>query len=191
MTSLPWSGVVLAGGSSRRFGRTKALAPIGAVPLIRRSLDALSEAGPDELYIVGGDAPGLADLGCAVEADRWPGEGPLGGIVTALGLARCERVVVWSCDLVSPSPALASGLLVHLEEAEAEVAVPRLDGRPQVLCSAWRRAARSVLEQAFVEGTRAPVQVLARLEVVEVEGFEPEWMRDADRPEDLERYASS
>jgi molybdenum cofactor cytidylyltransferase len=62
------AGVVLAAGTSRRFGSQKLLASVGGVPLVRRSVESLLEASLDEILVVlGSDAPAvgaaLAGLG--------------------------------------------------------------------------------------------------------------------------------
>ena len=41
------SGVVLAGGASRRFGRDKRAEPVAGVPLLRRAVDAVTEVSDD------------------------------------------------------------------------------------------------------------------------------------------------
>jgi molybdenum cofactor cytidylyltransferase len=48
------SGVVLAAGESRRFGSTKQVVPLGGKPLAQHAVDALAEAGLDEIVIVTG-----------------------------------------------------------------------------------------------------------------------------------------
>jgi molybdenum cofactor cytidylyltransferase len=48
------SGVVLAAGSSTRFGSTKQLAVVDGKPLPQHAIDALSEAEVDELLVVTG-----------------------------------------------------------------------------------------------------------------------------------------
>lgn len=93
-------GAVLTGGASRRMGRTKALVPYRGAPLAARVLFALGDGGCDPVVLVGGDAEELAVLGFPVLPDRWPDEGPLGGVLSALGaLGEAESVVVTACDL--------------------------------------------------------------------------------------------
>jgi molybdopterin-guanine dinucleotide biosynthesis protein A len=74
---------VLAGGQSRRFGSDKALAQIAGEALIMRVARVMGAGEP--VWIVGGDGAGYEALcpGAGV-ADRWPGEGPLGGVGSAL-----------------------------------------------------------------------------------------------------------
>jgi molybdenum cofactor cytidylyltransferase len=46
------AAIVLAAGASRRFGSQKLLAPVGGVPLVRRSVERLLESSLDELVVV-------------------------------------------------------------------------------------------------------------------------------------------
>jgi molybdenum cofactor cytidylyltransferase len=48
------AGVVLAAGTSRRFGSQKLLASVGGMPLVRRSVEALLAAALDEIVVVVG-----------------------------------------------------------------------------------------------------------------------------------------
>ena len=79
-----FSGAVLCGGQSRRFGRDKATYVFNGTPLAKISLLALREAGASEIFSIGGDADALGDMGFSAVPDEHPGEGPLGGIICAL-----------------------------------------------------------------------------------------------------------
>jgi molybdopterin-guanine dinucleotide biosynthesis protein A len=83
------AGFVLAGGGSTRFGRDKALVEIGGETLLARLCTALRRVTPDVTIV--GSREKYGGLGFACVADRWPGEGPLGGIITALSVTR-ERL---------------------------------------------------------------------------------------------------
>jgi len=76
------TGFVLAGGASRRFGSHKALAEIAGEALISRLCKVLRGA-TSSVEIIGPSAM-YSQFGFPCIADRWPGEGPLGGIITAL-----------------------------------------------------------------------------------------------------------
>ena len=86
-----FSGAVLCGGRSRRFGRDKAIYEHNGTPLAKISLLALREAGASVVFSIGGDADALADMGFRAVPDDHPGEGPLGGIICALRQAALFR----------------------------------------------------------------------------------------------------
>src|SRR5256885_8246683 len=76
------AGYILAGGGSTRFGRDKALAEIGGRPMLEGMIELLqSVTRPVKIVGVAGK---YAAFGAEIVEDRWPGEGPLGGIITAL-----------------------------------------------------------------------------------------------------------
>ncbi|HEV7719921.1 MAG TPA: NTP transferase domain-containing protein, partial [Iamia sp.] len=146
-------GAVLCGGASRRMGRDKALVPIDGVALARRVADALVAGGCVRVLAVGGDAAALAALGLEPVLDRWPGEGPLGGLATALSATdEGDRLVLAPCDLLHPS-AVVAALLGALAAPEVEAVSVRVGDRVQWLPSAWRVTARRAAEVAdLVDG---------------------------------------
>src|SRR6202167_3194575 len=79
------AGFVLAGGSSRRFGQDKALVKIGDQVLLSRLCFVLREVARSVMIVGAPDKYGRVGMQCL--PDRWPVDGPLGGIVTALGVS--------------------------------------------------------------------------------------------------------
>ena len=84
------SGVVLAGGLSRRLGRDKAVEPIGGEPLIQRVISRLSQVSSQTVVVV--NEPGRATAlpipdSATVAVDIYPNKGSLGGIFTGLSAA--------------------------------------------------------------------------------------------------------
>ena len=190
--TVAFDGAVLAGGASRRMGSDKALvdAP-GGRPLVVVGVEALRAAGALEVVVVGGDGPALQGLGLPWVPDRFPGEGPLGGIVTALHATRADLVVVMACDMPGVGPEVPAALVRALAAAPgAGVAVAVVGDREQPLTACWRRSvALEVLTSAYDAGERAPRFVLAALNPVRVDGLPLEQLVDVDCPEDLRRYA--
>jgi molybdenum cofactor guanylyltransferase len=92
------SGIVLAGGQSRRMGRDKALIELQGKPIIQYALDALASMC-DERIVVANDTAIYARFGVPVVADLIPGKGSLGGIYSGLQAARGEYVIAVACDM--------------------------------------------------------------------------------------------
>lgn len=63
------SGVVLAAGTGSRFGATKQLVPVEGKPLAQHAVDALVEAGVDELVLVTGHDAVRVAAGLKLPAD--------------------------------------------------------------------------------------------------------------------------
>ncbi|RMH70409.1 MAG: molybdenum cofactor guanylyltransferase [Actinomyces sp.] len=180
---VPFSAAVLAGGASRRMGRDKALIELDGLLLVERALVSLAAAGAREVFVVGGDRSRLAARGHRVVADIHPGQGPLGGIITALATSRHPVTAVLACDLVDPSPVPVTSLLGAL--GTSQVAVPHVEGRDEWLHAVWRREAREPLEAAFAGGARAVRTAGEVLAVTRLCDADPCWFADADTPGEL------
>ncbi len=182
-------GAVLAGGASRRMGRPKALLHVDGVAMVRRVADALLDGGCSTVTAVGGDPERLAALGLATVPDDHPGEGPLGGIITALRRAPGARsVLVAACDLPWLTPeAVAAVRAAAPRDAVAVASSPRREP----LLARWPVAALAELEAAFAAGERAVHAVLAGLSTPLVLVPVPAAaVRNVNRPEDLPPEAS-
>ncbi len=181
-------GAVLCGGASRRMGRDKALVEVDGVALARRVADALTAGGFDRVLAIGGDATALAALGLEPVPDRWPGEGPLGGLATALAAAAGGDVLVLApCDLVHPAPDVVATLASALAVAPAVEAVAvRVEERVQWLPSAWW-VTPGVVERlaALVVGGARRLDAVAPVVAHRVVALAPDQVADADTPDDL------
>jgi molybdopterin-guanine dinucleotide biosynthesis protein A len=180
--AVPFVAAVLTGGSSRRMGRDKATLPIDGRAMAQRVAGAAVEAGAHRVVVIGQPVEGLTHL-----ADDRPGEGPLGGVVSALRWAGADPVVVLACDLLRPSaPAIAQAVVVLVGDPSAAVAVPVVDGRDQWLHAAWRpREALAALEVAFARGERSLHRAVSAIAVIRYAGGEPSAFGDADTIADL------
>src|SRR5258708_18970689 len=77
-----FDGFVQAGGGSTRFGTDKALVRLEGKTMLQRTGELLAGVCHDVTIVAA--AGKYADAPWPVIADRWPGHGPLGGILTAL-----------------------------------------------------------------------------------------------------------
>ncbi len=126
-------------------------------------------------------APGkYAAFGVEIVADRWPGEGPLGGIITALedaarSAARRDWNLIVSCDM----PFLTQEWLKFLEEratkSTAQVVLPHSASGPEPLCACWRTEALESLRSGFASGVRKVTDGIALLQAEVLDG--KDWKR--------------
>lgn len=181
------------------MGTDKAFVEVDGRPMVRHVADALEAAGCERVIAVGGSQPRLTALGLTVVEDRWPGEGPLGGIITALGESDelgAPLVLVVGCDLPSVTSTTLVGLVAALRAADpavtadgvadvvADVAVARTD-RDEPLCAAWAVVpALAELGPSFDAGERAVHRAMARLRVARVPVGRAE-LHNVNRPDDL------
>ena len=147
------TGIILAGGLSRRLGRDKAVEPINGQPLIGRVMDTLSGIA-DELVVVvntpqrGRELP-LPDSAVAA-VDIYPNAGSLGGIFTGLSAASNQWGIVTACDMPFLNIDLLSNLLSFRESHDA--VVPVLDHRPEPTHAAYSKVCLAAIEARLEAG---------------------------------------
>lgn len=124
MRKLEITGVVLAGGESRRMGRNKALLEIEGRSLLERSLDVLNRVFR-EVIISSRDSEIYAGLSFPVIEDRVKGRGPLGGLYSVLPAAKYDYVFLAACDMPFLNEEVIRYLYRKVEDYDAVV--------PQVL----------------------------------------------------------
>ena len=181
---LNFSAAILTGGRSSRMGTDKALMRIEGVPMALRVANALRAAGATDVVAVGGDVQSLQQLGLRTVPDGAPGEGPLGGILSAVRAATESVVVVTACDM----PWIEAAQIVPLVEAlapsqKAVVAASTATGHLQPLHAAWRVEALAELQRIFDEGERAPRRAIRALAHVTIELGDGRWSTDLDTPD--------
>jgi molybdenum cofactor guanylyltransferase len=168
-------GFVLAGGKSSRMGRDKALLEIAGKPLLKRAAELLEPLTASVTLI--GKPQRYSHLGLPVLADRWPGEGPLGGIVTALETSRALWCLILACDMPFLTPEWLTWLVeraVALEGMDAaDAVVPESARGLEPLCAAYRITCAVPLAAAFARGGRKVTDAIAELELEKIP--ETEW----------------
>lgn len=147
------------------MGRDKALVPVDGSPMAQRVAAAMTQAGCDPVVLVGGDAHRLGSLGLMVLDDRWPGEGPLGAIITVLEHTRVPTVVA-ACDLPWLDATTVRSLTSLDGSTDAVDVVLATTDRDELMCACWMPSALPELLRHFVAGQRAIHVALATLRVV-------------------------
>lgn len=173
-----WAGgIVLAGGRSRRMGRSKAELRIGDATMLTSVLAALRQGLPAGAPLVVVAAPDLPlprlppEIGVATDAVA--DEGPLRGLeaglaaLTSRGVpggqadgAGPERAFVSSCDVPLLRPAFVARML-ELSEGW-DIAVPVTDGRPHPLGAVYRAGLLGLVRELLAAGDRRPAFLFER-----------------------------
>ena len=164
------AGAVLCGGNSRRMGTDKALVEVAGVAMAARVAAALDAGGCAPVVLVGGNGGALARLGRPVVPDRFPGEGPAGGVLTAIAAVGESSgiVVVASCDLPLLDAATVDLLRGALDDTAIAAAVAVTD-RWQLSLTAWRVRAADDLAGAWQLGARSLHALVSAVPHVEVD----------------------
>ena len=183
-------GAILAGGSSSRMGTDKALVEIDGKPMALHVADAMRAGGCQEVVLVGADEATARALEMNTVPDRWPGDGPLGGLASALGASPpAGLVVVAACDQPAVTGTLVQALVdAVLTDHRAIAATPRTpSGHRHPFPTAWRAAARPGIEVLLRAGRRRADAGLYAVGVVAVP-VEPAVIQDLDTPADVARW---
>ena len=180
------TGVVLAGGASRRMGSDKAVIDVDGVPMASRVAAALAAGGCDPVVCQGGDSDSIAPLGLAVFPDSNPGAGPLPAILDALARETGD-VVVCACDLPWLEGAKIARLLGVANRDPAADVVVASDASGPHLAAVWRPHARQVLADLVAVGVRSYRAALEGLHTVRVD-VPSAVLTNVNNPEDLGRH---
>lgn len=135
------TGLILAGGQSRRFGSDKALAEIDGVSFIGRVYEALAPLCTEVLVSVGINArtyplPGPARF----ITDRTPDAGPIAGLEAGLAEAWAPWTLAVACDL----PFMTSDVLLSVADMRHSTLEAVVGSTPagqlQPLCSCYHQS---------------------------------------------------
>lgn len=108
------SGIVLAGGQSRRMGQNKSSLQIGGKTLLERQVEKLHMLGVSDILISGTDIP--KTFGARAVPDQYHSRGPVGGLHACLAQAECSSCLVLSVD----TPLLPVSLLNYLRRLHTQ-----------------------------------------------------------------------
>lgn len=182
------TGLVLAGGRSRRMGRDKALLEVAGEALILRVGRVLEDIC-DRVLVAPGEL-GRYELGWEQIPDVAGGSGPLAGILAGLEASDSDLVAVVAVDMPYANGRVLE-LLADQWMGEAAV-VPLVNDRVQPLHGVYAAGAAPSFRRLVEAGKRAVVPALsdigARVVGPDVWGeVDPEgrFARNVNRPEDL------
>jgi molybdopterin-guanine dinucleotide biosynthesis protein A len=177
----PTTGIILAGGSSSRMGKDKALLALPgnqAVTFIEH-LASLLIASCAETLIVARDqahGPGYAFPGVRVTWDKTPDYGPLMGLYSGLSAIHTQHALVVAVDMPFVQPAVLSFLLSQ-PLAPHTLLVPVVHNVPQVLLAVYPRSVLPLIEELIQQGRRG---LRCLLEVAPVQYIEEAQLRQVD-----------
>jgi molybdopterin-guanine dinucleotide biosynthesis protein A len=146
------------------MGRDKAFLPLpgrSGETLAQSVARAVMEAAGNATLV--GDPERYGPLGHPVIPDLYPGEGPLGGILTVLEHTAADWNLVAACDMPGLTADFLRKLLETARAQEADILLPVGPvGKPEVLCAVYRKRALEGLAAAFQEGVRKVAWAVAK-----------------------------
>ncbi len=186
------SGILLAGGESRRMGGVnKALLEVGKSRIIERAASVLRHAF-EEVLLITNSPDDFQFLRLPMLKDVVPGRGSLGGLYTGLRTCKCEYGFLAACDMPFLSVEVVR-YMVHLVEG-FDVVVPRISGHLEPLHAVYSRACLHYIEELFQHDDLKILNFYDKVKVKEVPetdllGFDPDlrFIMNVNTPGDLQR----
>jgi molybdenum cofactor guanylyltransferase len=117
--------------------------------------------------------------------DLYPGQGPLGGVLTALRHTFTGWNLIVACDMPALTGAFLKTLIGRARASSAHVILPRgPDNLPQPLCALYHRAALPHLERSYAAGERSLVKAIRGLPTEPFAVADLDYFQNVNTPED-------
>jgi len=196
-SSIPLTGLILAGGRSSRFGSDKASAPLHGKPLLQWVASALEPVCESLIVVraVGQQLPAIhAGIPLTIADDRYEAQGPLAGLVSGFPSVGTDLCFAVSCD----APLLRPELVTHLARLAPghDIVCPYLvDDFAEPLTAVYRvSSCLPRFEQSVEHGVLRVVAAygslrVRRVTVAEIRRADPDLrsFMNANRPDALEQ----
>jgi len=188
------TGIILAGGKNRRYGRPKSLEIFEGKTLIERAVNKISKITGDIVVVTANEETNLPQMpSVRIVKDEYFEMGPLGGIFTGLKAAKFELGLVVATDM----PFLSVPLSIHLLESAVgyDIVVPRHgDESLELLHAVYRKTTLSSIKNTL-DNNRLRIRIiLSELKVkyvdeAECRRYDPELRSffNINYPSDLEK----
>jgi molybdopterin-guanine dinucleotide biosynthesis protein A len=192
MMEIEVTGVLLAGGKSRRMGEDKRYLMVGEQTLLERALGVLRLMFHEVLVVIAQDSAPL-DIDARVMRDLVPDCGSLGGIYTGLIQATTPYIFAVACDM----PFLNQAVITQFTNRRdtADIVMARLATRLHPMHALYGKECLPAMEQMIVTQQLKIHEMVSHASlrvqyVTEADLFsiDPSWrsFHNVNTPEDLE-----
>jgi molybdenum cofactor guanylyltransferase len=150
------TGVLLAGGKSRRMGEDKRYLVVGEETLLERGLAVIRSVFQEVMVVIAQDSPSVG-LDTRVVRDLVPECGSLGGLYTGLMQATTPWIFVVACDM----PFLDQAVIAQFtsRRATADIVMAKLAARLHPMHALYGKRCLPVLEQ-MIQARQLKIQEL-------------------------------
>lgn len=150
----PLTGIVLAGGRSRRFGSDKALAKLADKTVVEIAVELLRPF-VQEMLLSANDPAAFSFLGIPVIPDLHAYAGPSAGLEATLKASKTDWNLVIACDMPQMAPK-ALHYLSSLQQPEADAVLFSIEGRPQFFPGLYHQKLIEHFEHLFTDPSAPP-----------------------------------
>jgi molybdopterin-guanine dinucleotide biosynthesis protein A len=181
------TGVLLAGGKSRRMGRDKARMTFNGKNLFEHSLSLLR--GFFAVVIIAGDRPDLAGPDLPAIPDIYPGSA-LGGLHTGLKATKTDWIFAAPCDMPFPDGRIVDRILEHRDGFDA--VVPRTPEGYEPVFALYHRNCLPQMESMLLQNRFRIYDFYQRIHIryLDLPELPEGWQRsliNVNTPQDLAR----
>ena len=186
------TGILLAGGKSRRMGEDKRYLVVGEQTLLERGLAVLRSIFEEVLVVIAQDSPGL-DVDARIVRDLVPDCGSLGGLYTGLKEATTPYIFVVACDMPFLDQAVISQFTSR--RTSADIVMAKLAGRLHPMHALYSKRCLPVIEQMVLARQLKIQEIVSRESLLvqyvteaDLVGIDPSGhsFQNVNTPEDLE-----
>lgn len=159
------TGVILAGGKSRRMGSNKSLLPLtGArfIDHVYRCMAALFH----EVIIVTNSPDLYKEIPCRKVPDIYYAQGSLAGLHSGLLHAKNEKIFVVACDMPFIMPAVVKEICSHAHQGD--VVIPYSSNGHEPLHALYGKRCIPAMEQVLDAGLKRIVAFFDQVKTVEL-----------------------
>lgn len=156
MTTEKITGIVLAGGKSKRMGKDKSKIPFHGKSLIEYPIQLLHKFC-DEI-LISAEIDKYSEYPYAKVPDETKNNGPLLGIYSCLKASKNKINIVVTCDMPMLSDALTNYLINH--SLGFDLVMPFHKGHHEPLFSIYTKALIPVIESLFAKNDYGPLSLI-------------------------------
>jgi molybdopterin-guanine dinucleotide biosynthesis protein A len=165
------TGILLAGGKSRRMGEDKRYLVVGEQTLLERGLAVLRSTFQEVLVVIAQDSPQLV-IDARVVRDLMPDCGSLGGLYTGLIQATTPYIFVVACDM----PFLDQAVIAQFtgRRATADIVMAKIEARLHPMHALYGKRCLPVVERMIL------ARQLKTQEIVSQSSLRVQYVTEAD-----------
>ncbi len=185
----PLGLIVLAGGSSRRMKKDKALLPVDGTTLIEYVIAQLEDRFAEILVSVS-ESDKFDFLPHKIIVDESPGLGPMMGIQSALMASAHEKNFVIGCDIPRVNLCFLENMVKKAENSEIVIPVSE-GGRLEPLFAIYSKSVQTEMKRLLDSGTASllPLMEVCQTHFITIE--KAAWFKNLNTTEDYDNFLKS
>jgi len=158
------SGVILAGGASKRLGGIiKSNIVISGEKIITRIINSISDIFDDIIIVTYNPSEFREFTSCRIIGDHYLNAGPLGGIHAAMKSSANDAIFVFAGDMPFLSKEIITEQINQFSSKECDILIPVIGGFTEPLHSIYRVTLLNEMERYITGGKNRSVRDFIKL----------------------------